>query len=392
MNNDTLRKERLQNLIDTISFKAPKKVPVGVEVLSWPLSYGGVRYSDTFGDPHKTAEAYVKFLDIVNLDFYMGGMISRPVKAYQALGCFNFELSSDGNTIAHIQPNIEYMSTDEYPEFINDPEGYRSKLLKRQCKALRLSRDEAYESVKEALKEYRAYTATNRLISDRFDEKGIVLIAVSHGNPVRFSSPLSAIFDRFRGMRDTLLDLKRRPDMVRQACASLLDRMRLEFDRLQANDFSAPFPLGYTVYHVECFLSPPLFDEFFFDPFKELCLPFMEAGTKIFLKGEGMFLNTIDRYRQLPKGSVVIMLDQDDPFEMHKAIGDWQTIATGITSDLLKLGTKDQCVDYVKRCFDTFAPGGGFIFMPNKPLLSDGDTKIENLIAVYETANELSEK
>ncbi|MDR2957526.1 MAG: hypothetical protein LBU61_05010, partial [Coriobacteriales bacterium] len=109
-----------------------------------------------------------------------------------------------------------------------------------------------------------------------------------------------------------------------------------------------------------------------------------------FLKGEGHFLNTIDRYRRFPKGSVVFMLDQDDPFEAYKAIGDWQSLATGITVDLLQIGSVQQCTDFVKRAFDTFAPGGGFIFMPNKPLLCADDAKTENLIAVYETANELS--
>ena len=86
------------------------------------------------------------------------------------------------------------------------------------------------------------------------------------------------------------------------------------------------------------------------------------------------------------------MLDEDDPFAVYDAIGDWQSVATGITADLLKMGTREQCIDYVKKCFETFAPGGGFIFMQNKPLLCAGDAKTENLIAVYETANELSVK
>jgi hypothetical protein len=44
------------------------------------------------------------------------------------------------------------------------------------------------------------------------------------------------------------------------------------------------------------------------------------------------------------------------------------------------MGTKEECVDFVKRCFDTFAPGGGFIFMQNKPLLCATDAKTENLL------------
>ncbi len=113
---------------------------------------------------------------------------------------------------------------------------------------------------------------------------------------------------------------------------------------------------------------------------------------KILLKGEGSFIRTLDRFRQLPKGAIVIMLDQDDPFEVYKEIGDWATLATGITADLLQYGTKQQCIDYVKKSFDTFAPGGGFIFMQNKPLLCAHDAKTENVLAVYETANDLKKQ
>ncbi|HAA37834.1 MAG TPA: hypothetical protein DCE00_03055, partial [Firmicutes bacterium] len=107
---------------------------------------------------------------------------------------------------------------------------------------------------------------------------------------------------------------------------------------------------------------------------------------------EGSFLKTIDRYRQLPKGAMVMMLDEDDPFEVHKAIGDWATLCTGIRSDLLKYGTKQQCIDYAKKCFDTFAPGGGFMFLQNKPFLYAQDVNPENVVAVYEFANEYGKK
>jgi hypothetical protein len=155
---------------------------------------------------------------------------------------------------------------------------------------------------------------------------------------------------------------------------------------------TAPFPLATTVYHSECFLSFKDYDEFYFKPFKETFGPYMEKGAKFFLKGEGSFIRTLDRFRQLPKGAIVIMLDQDDPFEVYKEIGDWATLATGITADLLQYGTKQQCIDYVKKSFDTFAPGGGFIFMQNKPLLCAHDAKTENVLAVYETANDLKKQ
>jgi len=390
MDIEALKEERKQNMVDALSFREPKKVPIGAEVLTWPFAYAGVRYSDIIDDPDAVAREYVKFLDVIELDFIWGAFITQAVKALHTLGNYSYRIGDDGVTIIHLQPDQEFMSAEEYPELIANHVQFGEKLTKRRCSAFKLPRAEAYAKVIEALREIDKWAKANDMITRYIDEeKGIIPLT---GSPVGFMSPLTAVFDRFRGMRDTLVDLRRRPDMLREVHKVMLAQKKADLKAFDPKDYSAPYPLGSSVYHVECFISPAQFDEFFFDPFMELMLPYMEAGLKIFIKGEGKFIGTLDRYRKLPKGSVAFMLDEDDPFEAHKAIGDWQTLATGITADLLKMGTKEQCTDFVKKCFDTFAPGGGFIFMQNKPLLCAGDAKIENLIAVYETANELSMK
>jgi hypothetical protein len=84
-----LREERKQNFIDATSFREPKEVPVGSEIIYWPFSYAGTTYRKVMDDPVKTAEVYTKFLDDIELDFLFGGGISFPVKAFEALGVHN---------------------------------------------------------------------------------------------------------------------------------------------------------------------------------------------------------------------------------------------------------------------------------------------------------------
>lgn len=386
----SLSQERKQNFIDATNFKEPNKVPIGAEIIYWPFSYAGTTYKNVMDDPVRTAEAYTKFLDDINIDFIFGGDISFPVKALQTLGMQNYTLASDDCCIEHQQASLNFMNTEDYEALIADAEKFRTEtFLKRNCPAFQLPKEEAYKKIKEAVKEYKIFYEANNLIHHEIHEKREILSFL--GSPLGYYSPLNILFDSLRGIKNTLTDLRRHPDLIRKACDAIWDFQMKDFS-LTPKDFHDPFPLGTTVYHSECFLSPKQFDEFFFKQFKETYGPFMEAGAKFFLKGEGSFLNTLDRYRQLPKGAMVMMLDEDDPFEVYKKIGDWATIATGITSDLLQMGTKQQCIDFVKRCFDTFAPGGGFIFMQNKPLLCAKDAKTENVLAVYETANELSWK
>ncbi|KPU44497.1 hypothetical protein OXPF_19910 [Oxobacter pfennigii] len=391
MENEKIYNDRVKNFVDATSFKEPDKVPVGMEFLMWPFAYAGTTYKAVMDDPVLTAQTYTKFLDEVNLDFYWGGTISRPLKTNEILGCYDYALAKDDTCIEHIQVNEEYMTADEYEDLIKDPNTFRYEtMLKRHYTAFNLPKEQAYEKLKEAAIEYKKYQTANRLITKNIHEDRKVLAITN--SPLSFYSPFNVLFDILRGITNSLTDLRRRPDTVRKACDVIWEQFLKDF-KYKPEDFKdKPFPLGRTVYHSECFLSPSLFDELFFNKFREQFLPFMEVGVKFFLKGEGHFINTLDRYRQLPNGAMVMMLDEDDPFEVHKVIGDWATLATGIRADLLQFGTKQQCIDYVKKCFDTFAPGGGFVFMQNKPLLCANDAKIENLIAVYEFANEYGKK
>ena len=390
MNAGALREERLKNLIDATSFVEPKKVPVTVEMGGWTYTYVGTTYAEVIDHPKRAADDYLKFLDVIEIDCMRGGPATVPIKAYQALGRNDYSIADDGIATQHQQAFEEYMRDDEYPDLIRDPAGFMRKWGLRKYESLSKPREEAYEDIKKALIDYKNFMMTTMMIRKRMEnEKGVVWFD-GRSAPVGYYTPLSGLFSYYRGVKNTLLDLRRKPEVLREACSALMQIVKARIGTHDPGVPMSPFPFGFAGYHPEGFLSPEQFDEFFFNNFKELCMPFMEAGLKFFIQGEGSFIHHVDRYRQLPKGSCYIMLDDDDPFEIYKVIGDWQPIGAGITIELLSYGTKQDCVDYVKKCFDTFAPGGGFVFRTSKPIMCATDAKIENVVAVYETANELS--
>ena len=199
-----------------------------------------------------------------------------------------------------------------------------------------------------------------------------------------------------------MADLRRYPDKVYAACDFLWERTRKTLaapppstlDALPGEkvpeDWTSPLPLGFTMYHPEPYLSPKHYDDLYFKRFMEVMLPAMEAGKKVFFYGEGAFMHQLHRFRETPKGSMIIGLEQDDPFEAHKIIGDWATLIAAPSPELLCLGTKQQVVDTVKKLFDVLAPGGGFIFGQHTGMLTAKDAKVENVVAAYETADALA--
>ena len=385
----SLKEKRVQNLIDAASFKEPEKVPVGANFMGWPFSYAGVKYTDLADDPLRAAREYTKIFDDCAIDFFYSVGVAQPVNAYKALGNNYYDFGSDGTYVMNPQIDDVYCGPWIYDDIIDDPNKfYQDTYLKIRLPKLNVPRDEAYKNLLTAVMEHKKLHDFNTAVTQYLSEDKQM---ASFRGPLRYSSPLTVPFCGVRGIKNTLVDLKRIPDKVHAACDSTW-AVRQSNETLTPEMYSPEFPWITGSYHPEGFVSDAEFEEIFFKYFREGIIPFLEKGMKYYLMGEGSFIKAVDKYREAPKGSVIIQIDTDDPFDMHRQIGDWATIVCGLKPGMLSMASKQECIDMVKRYFDSFAPGGGFIFMPHHPLMCGNDGIIENVIAMYETANEMSEK
>lgn len=103
---------------------------------------------------------------------------------------------------------------------------------------------------------------------------------------------------------------------------------------------------------------------------------------------EGEWESKYDWLNSLPKNFAVGIVEGDDIFEAKKRIGDNITIAGGMPLQMLKLGKKEECIDYAKKLIDELAPGGGYIFTSSRELLSKGDVNHENLVETHNFVHE----
>lgn len=380
-----------KNFYEATSLREPEKVPVGVNMYGWAFHYAGVTYRDIVDDPVAVAREYDKFFQDVEVD--CAQMVGLPwsVRTWKALGSNIYDFGADGNCVNHIQVNDQYLDEGIYDEIIADANGFINNTgLKRMYPIFQQPKEQAYASYIEALKEYKNYSTGSAMISASLREKGI--FSITDDLAFMYCTSFLKFFDLYRGIVNSMVDLRRRKAKVYEACKAI-DALKEQSLMFAPDALPKENMIGYTVYHPEGgFFNARQYDDLYFNIIKETYLPYLENGVKLYIYGEGAHMYTLDRFRQLPKGSIILHLDSDDPFQVSEKIGDWITLSCGITLDLLAGGTKEQCVDYVKKCFDMLAPGGGFIFAPNKTMCSSKDAKIENVIAVYETANELSRK
>ena len=120
------------------------------------------------------------------------------------------------------------------------------------------------------------------------------------------------------------------------------------------------FPYFASYPHIPTYLSPKQFVELYWPHYKMTIEKLAAKGNKMLICCEGKWAHLLSFFREVPKDSCILMLDDDDLFETNRAIGE---------------------------C----APGGGFLFGTDRCWISPGDVN-QNMIDVFNFAHEYSKK
>ena len=123
------------------------------------------------------------------------------------------------------------------------------------------------------------------------------------------------------------------------------------------------------------------FERFYWPHLKLLLDAYAEKGMNIRIFTEGSILRFAEYFKDYPKSVLTFHIEQDDPFELRKALPN-VCIMGGLTTELLANGTPEECVAYTKRLCDELGSEGGFILSEGKMLSYRNDAKAENYKAV----------
>jgi hypothetical protein len=144
----------------------------------------------------------------------------------------------------------------------------------------------------------------------------------------------------------------------------------------------AQFSLAFLAYSV---LSTKQFEQFYWPYVKQVIDMAQAAGKVIGVMCESHMLRFAEFFEDIPKGTLFIQLEQDDVFEYRKRLPNI-AFTSGMPTELLGHGTKQQCVDYAKRLIDELGPG--FSLGTTKMMSYRDDAKRENLMAVCDFVRE----
>jgi len=272
----------------------------------------------------------------------------------------------------------EYMSGDEYKDFITDPTAFWLKqYLPRAYGALgpltmlpdfpRISESVdtidlllpfAVPAFQEML--HKMMEAGNELmkILSVVGQTGAMIAA--EGFPGMgmniVKTPFDYLGDTLRGTKGILMDMYRRPKELLAACEAYVPVLIKAI--VGASDRSGA-PCAMYVLHkgADSFMSQAQFEKFYWPTWKQVMLALYEEGITSYLFVEGSYNQRLENLAEMPEKSLVCHFDKSDMHRVKEVLSDKFIVAGNVPASLMSAGSVDEvrayCADLVELFEDT---------------------------------------
>ena len=380
MRDETKFLEKKERIIQTIQRKNTKKPALVLDADTYYPVMAGVAPEDvrTFDDALAVMDKVMELLDYDSAacTYMPPNICTQPM--LDALGGGTF-IVKDYYKMQD-PAKVAIMHEDEYTLLAKDPANFiMGTLLPRRYTAF--AEDKSFEEKMAGV--LGAFQAGGGLqaYQPQIVEHGTHLMCTGFAQV-----PVDYIFVYYRELKGMLIDVKRRPQQIAEASQALFE---LQKPMLMANQMTAtPDTTVFMPLTLPSFLSPREFEKIYWPTMKASAELQTGLGINICYSLERDWHRLYDYLKELPKTGITSFFENDDIRTVKKELGDVMAIGGGISTDLLGIGTKEECVDCVKSLVDDIGPTG-LMIRPNRNMLYPTDGKPENMIAVAEYVHSL---
>ena len=277
----------------------------------------------------------------------------------------------------------EYMTGDEYEEFIADPSGFfLRKYIPRMFSnlgglatlpnfpqiteivdAVTLSEPFGRPPLQEALNTLMeaGNAAVARLAIARKTRAMVAASGFPSGPGGAFcKAPFDFLGDSLRGTKGILTDLYRRPDEVISACEAyvsvVVNSVIQSCDMMGWSGVLFPLHKG-----ADAFMSQQQFERFYWPTFKAVMMAFYEEGLTNALFVEGTYDSRLETIAEMPEKSCYWFFDQTDMRRVKETLGGRFTIGGNVPASLMSVGSTEDLRAYCDDLVDLFEDTPGYI-------------------------------
>lgn len=361
--------------------ETPDRVPVFPLIEQWANFATGTGIIDSFTkDPAILVECFRKLYENVYVDVTYGTGNLKPVNLLNTVGNSLYKIDETGVMIEGGKGAT--MKDDEYPEFIADPNKFiMDVILPRKYPKLQ-NKETAIETWHQGLLDVLGWLKYNAVANAGVENDLHVPMVVKAGTYV---AP-DVILDFFRDFNGIMVDIRRRPQEVLDACEAIFPMM-INGARSWTNpsdDGGVFMPL-----HLPTFLRPKDFDKFYWPYMKRTTVELGKLGMPSIYYCENDWTPYLDTVEDMPQDELILgIFEKGDLKKIKERLSKSFCFAGGLKLESLKLGTPEQCIDEAKWALDNLAPGGGYIYATDINLCYKNDAKFENVAAVTNWVHE----
>jgi hypothetical protein len=276
----------------------------------------------------------------------------------------------------------EYMSGDEYQDFIADPTAFWLKqYLPRAYGALApLAMLPDFPRITESIdtidllvpfglppfqemlhKMMEAGNELMKVLGSLGQTMGMIAAEGFPGMGLNIvKTPFDYLGDTLRGTKGILMDMYRRPKDLLAACEAYVPVLIKSI--VGASDRTGA-PAALYVLHkgADTFMSRAQFEKFYWPTWKQVMLALYEEGITSYLFIEGSYNQRLDYLAQMPEKSLVCHFDKSDMRRVKEVLSDKFIIAGNVPASLMSAGTTDEVRAYCADLVDLYADAPAYI-------------------------------
>lgn len=399
---------RWERILACVRLEQPKRMPVGFHSFFYPANHGGITYKELMHDYEKAKKAC---FDVV-MEFEPDGVYPLLMGTGQGLALEKLDfkqLQWPGHGVGDMQPyqylDREYMSADEYDDFLFDPTGfYIQKYLPRVAGAFegfdklpsfpglhyfRLVNGirsfalpevrASFDKIVAAAEEVNTFFGHHIDWVQKINAAGYPLF-----NGVNAVSPYDFIADYFRGATGMMKDLYRHKDklkLVLDKAAVFLTKMTITNAKMSGN------PIVFIPIHwaPDAFMSPKQFEEFWWPPFRKMLMGLIEADLIPMPMWESDCTKRLEVIKDIPAGKCIYWFERTDMVKAFEVLGDRVALRGNLSPSMLTTGTPADVDAAVKHLVDNVWNKGGNLILDGAFGIPD-ETPTPNVRAMFDAA------
>jgi hypothetical protein len=355
---------RFERIEAAVNLKEADRVPVDPLNIYIHAYQGGTNLREFIYDPVKMVQATERARKILGEtdQVYptmtaMNHLSLIPIAAFDQY-TLRWEIFDEFPPKGNIPSFYEKKIIEDYDDVME--RGFSTLLFNRKIgkRTLQMSEDEilyyAFEYPKLFAKEWRGFVERNK-------------VPLTIG--ARACVPLDMVF-YYRGMTQATRDLHECPSKVKEFCEWIIEHEVTVAKRhshiMGAGEVPGADRILYGAGIVGIpFLSPEMFDEFFYPTMKNGLDMIVKAGFTAHCHWDNDITLNLETLRGLskglPKGKIILDMGQTDMAKAKEILGDKICLYGNVPSSLLIHGSVKEVKTYCKKLIEDCMDGGGFI-------------------------------